>query len=183
MSSTVSSTNPEPSGPPLRALAMVLISLAILFAAIGALSLTGSDDTEETASEPSTSAVEQAPAASNPSASNPSASNPSASATSQSSAPTSSVAPEDVEVRVLNNSNVSGLAAETAATLTGEGWTIAETGNYSESQVPSTTVYYGTASGAQAAAEKIAGQIGATAEARPTTLASYGTGVIVMVTQ
>ncbi|RRQ29931.1 LytR family transcriptional regulator [Rhodococcus sp. Eu-32] len=143
---------------------MVLISLAILFAAIGALSLTGSDDSEDTASEPTTSEQAAAP-------------------TSAAAPAPTSVDPADVDVRVLNNSDVSGLAADTAATLTSDGWTIAETGNYAASQIPSTTVYYGTGPGEQAAAQQIAQQLGATTQARPATLSEFGDGVIVMVTQ
>nr|WP_256977969.1 MULTISPECIES: LytR C-terminal domain-containing protein [unclassified Rhodococcus (in: high G+C Gram-positive bacteria)] len=168
----MSSPNPESSGPPLRALAMVLISLAILFAAIGALSLTGSGDSEEAAAPEATSEVAEA--------TSPAAQAPAASTTS---APTTSVAPAEVEVRVLNNSDVSGLAATTADTLTAQGWTIAETGNYAQTQVPATTVYYGDASGAEAAAQEIAGQLGATAEAMPATLTGFGDSVVVMVTQ
>ncbi len=160
---------------------MVLISLAILFAAIGALSLTGSDDTDDAASEQTTSEVEAAPASSTAAQAPPPAS--AATSAPSSAAPTTSGAAGDVDVRVLNNSNVSGLAADTAATLTSEGWTITETGNYSASQVPSTTVYFGSASGAQAAAREIAQQIGATAESRPATLSEFGDGVIVMVTE
>ena len=77
----------------------------------------------------------------------------------------------------------STLAASTAATLTAEGWTIAETGNYAESQVAATTVYYGTAAGADDAAQEIAQQLGATATELPATLTGFGNGVIVMVTQ
>ncbi len=154
---------------------MVLISLAILFAAIGALSLTGSDDSEEAAAPEATSEV--APATSQ------AAQAPPASTSATSSAATTSADPSDVEVRVLNNSDVSGLAASTAATLTAEGWTIAETGNYAESQVAATTVYYGTAAGADDAAQEIAQQLGATATELPATLTGFGNGVIVMVTQ
>lgn len=152
---------------------MVLISLAILFAAIGALSLTGSDDdtaASETTSETS-GAASAAPGSS------------AVAAPTTTAAPTTSVDPADVDLRVLNNSDISGLAAETATTLTGEGWTVTETGNYSETQIPATTVYYGTASGARAAAQQIAQQLAATAESRPATLSDFGDGVIVMVTQ
>lgn len=179
MSSSVSSPNPESSGPPLRALAMVLISLAIVFAAIGALSLTESDDTADTAAPATTSEVAKAPATT--------ASRPPSSAVQApvptTASPSTSIDPASVEVRVLNNSGIAGLAAGTAATLTGEGWTIVETGNYSESQLDATTVYYGSAPGAEAAAEKIAQQLGSTAAASPAALSSFGEGVIVVVTQ
>ncbi len=157
---------------------MVLISLAILFAAIGALSLTGSDDDSEvTAATDSTSDVTDAPEAT------------AAQQESAAQAPTTTrssddpVDPSSIDVRVLNNSNVSGLAADTASTLTAEGWTITDTGNYSATQIPATTVYYGAASGAQAAAQEIAEQLGATAEAALPELAEFGDGVIVVVTE
>lgn len=152
---------------------MVLISLAILFAAIGALSLTGSDETEQPAAQATTSAAAAQP---------PAGAQPPAAAT-RTSAPTPTGKPTDVEVRVLNNSNVSGLAAGTAATLTGEGWNIAETGNFSESQIAQTTVYFDTSPGAQAAAQQISTELGVAAFPRPTTLSSFGEGVIVVVTE
>lgn len=150
---------------------MVLISLAILFAAIGALSLTGSGDSDDAAAPEATSEV----------AAQPSSAAQAPAATT--AAPTTSGDPADVDLRVLNNSDISGLAAETAATLTAQGWTVADTGNYSESQVASTTVYYGTAAGADEAAEEIAQQLGASAAALPSTVTGFGNGVIVMVTQ
>lgn len=154
---------------------MVLISLAILFAAIGALSLTGSDETEEPAAQATTSAAQQAPAGS-------AAAQP-PTAPTRTSAPSTTGKPADVEVRVLNNSNISGLAAGTAATLTGEGWNITETGNFSESQIAQTTVYYDTSPGAQTAAQQISTELGVAAFPRPTTLSSFGDGVIVVVTE
>ncbi|WP_236077614.1 LytR C-terminal domain-containing protein [Rhodococcus sp. P1Y] len=171
----MSSPNPESSGPPLRALAMVLISLAILFAAIGALSLTDSGGDEAAAPEATSEVAATTPASG-------AGQSPAVTSTT-SSAPTTSAGPADIDLRVLNNSDVSGLAATTAATLTAEGWTIAETGNYAETQVASTTVYYGTDSGAESAAEEIAQQLGATAAALPRTVTGFGNGVIVMVTQ
>ena len=160
---------------------MVLISLAILFAAIGALSLTGSDDSDDSATSATSADAAVTEVTSAAPASQTQA--PAAAATTTTASPSTSADPADVDLRVLNNSNVSGLAADTAATLTSDGWTVAETGNYSESTVPSTTVYYGTASGAQAAAQQIASQLGATAQSRPATLSEFGDGVIVMVTE
>jgi hypothetical protein len=176
----VSSPNPEQTGPPLRALAMVLISLAILFAAIGALSLTGSDS-DEAAAEPAAETT-SAPAAVAPTAQAPAAQAPAADASTGSAATTTSGAPADVEVRVLNNSNVSGLAAGTASTLTAEGWNVAETGNFSEAQFAQTAVYYGTTAGEEQAAQTIATQLGVPAEPKPTSLESTA-GVVVIVTQ
>ncbi|WP_230594720.1 LytR C-terminal domain-containing protein [Rhodococcoides fascians] len=177
----MSSPNPEQTGPPLRALAMVLISLAILFAAIGALSLTGSDS-DEASAEPSASETTSAPAAVAPTTQAPAAQVPAGDASTSSAAPTTSGTSADVEVRVLNNSNVSGLAAGTASTLTAGGWNVAETGNFSEAQFAQTAVYYGTAAGEEQAAQSIATELGVPAEPKPTSLEST-VGVVVIVTQ
>ncbi len=177
----MSSPNPEQTGPPLRALAMVLISLAILFAAIGALSLTGSDS-DEAAAEPAAAETTSAPAAVAPTTQAPAAQVPAGDASTSSVAPTTSRTSGDVEVRVLNNSNVSGLAAGTASTLTAGGWNVAETGNFSEAQFAQTAVYYGTAAGEEQAAQSIATELGVPAEPKPTSLEST-VGVVVIVTQ
>lgn len=178
----MSSPNPEQTGPPLRALAMVLISLAILFAAIGALSLTGSDSEDAAAEAPAAATTTAAaPVAQAPGTQAPAAQAPAASSTTSAAATTSRSA-ADVEVRVLNNSNVSGLAAGTASTLTAEGWTVAETGNFSEAQFAQTAVYYGTDTGEQQAAQTIATQLGIPAEPKPSSLESTA-GVVVIVTQ
>ena len=155
---------------------MVLISLAILFAAIGALSLTGSDS-DEAAAEPAAETT-SAPAAVAPTAQAPAVPVPAADAPTTTASGTAA----DVEVRVLNNSNVSGLAAGTASTLTAEGWTVAETGNFSEAQFAQTAVYYGTTAGEEQAAQTIATQLGVPAEPKPTSLESTA-GVVVIVTQ
>ncbi|MDI6630445.1 MAG: LytR C-terminal domain-containing protein [Rhodococcus sp. (in: high G+C Gram-positive bacteria)] len=181
----MSSPNPEQTGPPLRALAMVLISLAILFAAIGALSLTGSDSDDaaaEPAAETTSAPAAVAPTAQAPAAQAPAAQAPASDASTGTAAPTTSGTAAAVEVRVLNNSNVSGLAAGTASTLTAEGWNVAETGNFSEDQFAQTAVYYGTTAGEEQAAQTIATQLGVPAEPKPTSLESTA-GVVVIVTQ
>ncbi|CCQ14985.1 putative uncharacterized protein [Rhodococcus sp. AW25M09] len=160
---------------------MVLISLAILFAAIGALSLTGSDS--DAAAEPSVAETTSAPAAVAPTAQAPAAQVPAGDAPASSAAPSpTSGTPADIEVRVLNNSNISGLAAGTADTLTAEGWTVVETGNFNEAQFAQTAVYYGTGAGEEQAAQTIATQLGVPAEPKPTSLEPT-VGVVVIVTQ
>ncbi|MGW6425997.1 LytR C-terminal domain-containing protein [Nocardia sp. NPDC055053] len=62
----MSNPNPTPGGPPLRALAMVLIALAIVFAGLGAMSLSNSgaeaSDSAEQTETTTSSVVAQAPA-------------------------------------------------------------------------------------------------------------------------
>ena len=174
---------------------MVLIALAIVFIGLGAASLGGSSD-ENTAAEQTessapatTSAPAPAPATSKPAATTQPASGdttttsrPSGTATTTTSSSASGTDTSNVSVRVLNNSTVSGLAAGTAEELTAAGWNVEETGNYSEGTVSTTTVYYGSSAAEKAAAQKIAAELGVTAEPRFAGIANASPGVIVIVT-
>ncbi|MCX5041931.1 LytR C-terminal domain-containing protein [Aldersonia sp. NBC_00410] len=184
----MSTPNPASSGPPLRALAMVLIALAILFAGLGALSWSSESDDDASAAAATTTAANTQPMASPrattsvapAAATTDEEADEASTTTTRSSAPTTtsgasatstrasatSTASADVvssvPVRVLNNSSVSGLAASTASELRGEGWTVSQTGNYSDTQIAQNTVYYGDGPGEKEAATMIAEQIGAT---------------------
>ncbi|MFC7959935.1 LytR C-terminal domain-containing protein [Rhodococcoides kroppenstedtii] len=183
------STRPDDtsSGPPLRALAMVLLSLAVVFAGIGIFSLTGSDS-EDTAAAPAadTSAVPTATAAptgtSVPSATAPPSAT-SGSPTTTTTATTSGASSAS-PIRVLNNSEVSGLAAETATRLESAGFAVGETGNYSSGVIAASTVYYDPAvPGQQAQAERIARTLGFGSEPRFAGIANASPGIVVIVTR
>jgi len=189
----VTTPNPESSGPPLRAIAMVLIALAILFAGLGAASLGGSDSDEVAteASSTTTTSVAAAPAAARTTTAAPTTtaaepttatSTATATSTTSSAATTSTRVDKSVPVRVFNNSTVSGLAAQTADELTSGGWNISETGNYSYGQIQTTTVYYGSSASEKAAAQAIAAELGVKAEPRFDGIQSASPGVIVIVT-
>ncbi len=154
----------QPAGLPLRALAMVLISLSILFAGIGAFSLTRSSADETAAPDVETTTTTTPPA-------------PATTTTTTPAAPDKSV-----PVRVFNNTQIQGLAARTAAKLTENGWTIAETGNFQDPPVPKTTVYYGNSPNEKSAAAAIAALLGCNSEQRIPPLADRPPGVIVVVT-
>ncbi|NKR48138.1 LytR family transcriptional regulator [Rhodococcus hoagii] len=184
--------NPESSGPPLRAIAMVLIALAILFAGLGAASLGGSDS-DETATEASPTTTTSAPAAApaaartttaapTTTAAEPTTTTSTATSTTAASATTSARVDKSVPVRVFNNSTVSGLAVQTANELTSGGWNVSETGNYSYGQIQTTTVYYGSSASEKAAAQAIAAELGVKAEPRFAGIESASPGVIVIVT-
>jgi len=189
----VTTPNPESSGPPLRAIAMVLIALAILFAGLGAASLGGSDS-DETATEASsttTTSAAAAPAAARTTTAAPTTtaaepttatSTATSTSTTSSAATTSARVDKSVPVRVFNNSTVSGLAAQTADELTSGGWNVSETGNYSYGQIQTTTVYYGSSASEKAAAQAIAAELGVKAEPRFDGIQSASPGVIVIVT-
>ncbi|WP_027501274.1 LytR C-terminal domain-containing protein [Rhodococcus sp. UNC363MFTsu5.1] len=192
----MSTPEQPPSGPPLRAFAMVLIALAIAFAGIGAMALSGNDSEPEQQQPETTSSVARV-AAGTGSASVTSARPPAAATSARPSAaitPTTTTAAaatttapvldkSAVSVRVLNNSTVSGLAAQTARTIESDGWTVGETGNYADGSVSSTTVYYSASSPAEkAAATEIAATLGVSAEPRFPGIVSASPGVIVIVT-
>jgi hypothetical protein len=178
----------------LRAIAMVLIALAILFAGLGAASLGGSDSSEsapvaETTAAPTTTATTTASAAAQAARTTTTAA-PAVTTTTSAAAPTTTsgaaaaagAVDKSVPVRVFNNSNVSGLAAETANELTSSGWSVSETGNYSYGLIQTTTVYYGNTAAEKQAAQAIAAELGVPAEPRFTGIASASPGVIVIVT-
>ncbi|WP_280409928.1 LytR C-terminal domain-containing protein [Nocardia brasiliensis] len=186
--------NPTSGGPPLRALAMVLIALAIVFGGLGAMSLSKSD-ADSSSSGPSESttatAAPQMPASTTVDKTTPAPSSASSTpATSAVTTPppttvpttTGSAAAKAVPVRVLNNSMIAGLAAKTAGQLTAEGWSVVETGNYPGANVPKTTVYYGNSPGDKDAALAIADELGVTAEPKSSGLGESSPGVTVIVT-
>ncbi len=140
---------------------MVLIALAILFAGLGFASLAGSDSEETTTASVTTTIT--------------------TTTTTSTTTPESADA-RSVSVQVFNNSDVTGLAAETATRLTDLGWTVSETGNFSDSDISETTVYYGTSAAEQEAATEIAAQLGVSAAPRIPGIEDLSPGVIVIVT-
>ncbi|MFI6171402.1 LytR C-terminal domain-containing protein [Nocardia sp. NPDC051052] len=190
--------NPTSGGPPLRALAMVLIALAIVFGGLGAMSLSTSD-ADSSGSGPSESAtstaakpVPQVPAGTTaPKASDavppstPAATSSAATTTPSTTAlatTSGAAAAKAVPVTVLNNSMIVGLAGKTASQLTAEGWNVVETGNYPGANIPKTTVYYGNSPGDKEAGQAIAQQLGITAESKSSGLGESAPGVTVIVT-
>ncbi|WP_149361796.1 LytR C-terminal domain-containing protein [Lolliginicoccus suaedae] len=85
------------------------------------------------------------------------------------------------QVHVLNNSTVAGLAARTADALRGSGWQVGTVGNFSDTALGATTVFYGTQA-ERALAEQIAEQIGARVQARIGALAGQPSGIVVVLT-
>ncbi|WP_371053356.1 LytR C-terminal domain-containing protein [Rhodococcus gordoniae] len=199
----IPSRAPTPSGPPLRAFAMVLIALGILFAGLGFASLGDSDDEPAPTAAPTTTAapaapsprstaVPSAPAAGNGATSAPApagastsaavSSVPSLPAASGTSLAAGTSPAATAPIRVFNNSEVAGLAAQTAAYLEDEGYTISETGNYSEGLLPQTSVFYGSSPGEQQTATAVAESLGVTAQPRFEGIRDAAPGVIVIVT-
>ncbi|MEV3963926.1 LytR C-terminal domain-containing protein [Nocardia sp. NPDC050193] len=182
----MSNSNPGSGGPPLRATAMVLIALSIVFAGLGAMSLSSADsessDNAESTAASSTTALAAPRAGTTTAAPTTTAAVETGTTTA---APTTTAAAGGVDrsapVRVLNNSMVAGLASTTANELTARGWTNTSTGNYAATTLENTTVYYGPAPADEATAAAVAADIGATTAPMIPGLGD-GSGVVVVVT-
>lgn len=85
-------------------------------------------------------------------------------------------------VRVYNNSTISGLAARASDDVKKSGWEVAGTGNYSEGQIPTTTVYYRPGTDEESSAKELATALRARVEARFDGIQSAHAGIIVIVT-
>ncbi|MFE4461184.1 LytR C-terminal domain-containing protein [Nocardia tengchongensis] len=182
----MSNPNSPAGGPPLRALAMVLIALAIVFAGIGAMSLSSSDSSDSSAGSTSEAATSTAAQQNSTVAGTPQVvSSTIASTTTTAATPTTTAAAgvdKSLPVRVYNNGTVAGLAKKTGDQLSGEGYNITEVGNYPGGVIPKTTVYYGSSAKEQALAKAIAAELGCSAEPRFPGISDSPTGVIVIVT-
>ncbi|MGW4354830.1 LytR C-terminal domain-containing protein [Nocardia sp. NPDC004582] len=186
----MSNPNSPAGGPPLRALAMVLIALAIVFAGIGAMSLSSSDSSDSSAGSTSQAATTTAAQQNSTQAATPpmvpsTLAPTTTTATTTTAAPTTTTAAgvdKSVPVRVYNNGTVAGLAKKTGDQLSGEGYNITEVGNYPNGVIPKTTVYYGSSPKEQALAKAIAAELGCAAEPRFPGISDSPTGVIIIVT-
>ena len=194
---------------PLRGVAMILISVALLLAMWGIYSMTGgkSAKVHNAASTDSAaaSAVSVQPAApAGPATSAPGVPAPSSEAPAPASAPagapgasggtgtagagaagaagasTSAGDKSAVTVHVLNNSTIQGLAAKAKEQLTRQGYRVGQVGNYSRSVVPQNTVYY---TDNEQQARELAEKVGGVAQQRPADLPSEtaGPGSLVVV--
>ena len=200
----------EPSGPPYRAIAMVLLAAVVLAIGVGLVQLFGGDDDSVPAADETTSQTEQAPQQDESGApvedgqvSQPAQGDPAAAPEGQpapaepapgdqpATEPAPGQAPANVPpvtsvpVQVFNNSNVTGLAGRTGEALRESGFAVADVSNLPSDQgvVSESTAYYGGGPGEQQAAQAIAAQLGIPAKPRPAQLAVETPGVIVIVTQ
>lgn len=90
---------------------------------------------------------------------------------------------EMVDVRVYNNSNISGLAARAERDLEARGWDVVETGNYSDGVIYTTTVYYREGTNEEAAAQAIGDNFSMRVRPRFDGIEDASPGVIVIVTK
>ncbi|GGU79138.1 LytR C-terminal domain-containing protein [Lentzea flava] len=186
-------TSPESASPsrPAKAAGFALLGVAAVALIIGVVSLFGGDsDTPPVAGGSST---QPPPQTTSESAAAPTTTaSPSAPATTTTVPPTSSAATPPppvtqpgvakVPVRVYNNSTITGLAGKASDEVRANGWTVADTGNYSQGTIPTTTVYYRPGTDEEASAKELAAVLRARVEPRFDGIQSAPPGIILIVT-
>ncbi|MGW6937059.1 LytR C-terminal domain-containing protein [Lentzea sp. NPDC054927] len=190
-------TSPESASPsrPAKAAGFALLGVAAVALIIGVVSLFGGGGSETppvaegsstappaptTASETSSAASSAPPAATTTA---PPASTPGSSSTAV--VPPPPVTPPGaakVPVRVYNNSTITGLAGKASDEVRANGWTVAETGNYAQGTIPTTTVYFRPGTDEEASAKELASVLRARVEPRFDGIQSAAAGVILIVT-
>ncbi|MBB5956584.1 hypothetical protein FHS29_003170 [Saccharothrix tamanrassetensis] len=201
-------TNPEPAGSahPARAAGYALIGVAVIALVIGVTSLfiggddpdtgaqqssappssqqpTNSSDTPSSGSTSSGSTSAAAPTTTSPAAPDtPAPTTVPGAAGSTTAAPPPVTVPAKPPVRVYNNSTVVGLAAKASDDIRRAGWEVADTGNYSQGQIPTTTVYFRPGTDEEASAQQLAQALKAEVKPRFDGIESAHAGIIVIVT-
>ncbi|MFI6101862.1 LytR C-terminal domain-containing protein [Lentzea sp. NPDC051213] len=187
-------TSPESASPsrPAKAAGFALLGVAAVALVIGIVSLFSNGSDSPPSAGGTTSAPPTQTSSSAGPSTEPSSAPPATSSTVPPSAPTSSaVVPPPpvtqpgvakVPVRVYNNSTITGLAGKASDEVRAGGWTVAETGNYSQGTIPTTTVYYRPGTDEEASAKELAGILRARVEPRFDGIQSSAAGIILIVT-
>ncbi|MDU0479007.1 LytR C-terminal domain-containing protein [Staphylococcus chromogenes] len=196
-------TPQRPDSPriPVRGIAMILLSVAVLLLAWGVYAMTNSGtETAAPAKKSQTSA--QAPAGPQTPAP-PAPATPQASPAQPTAAPRAPATPAPapnaaagagagtqngdytaVKIHALNNSTVQGLANRVADKLKRQGFSQVDSGNFPHEVLPHSVVFYTPGNGAeQQAAQAIAQNLGVKAEPRGETLKEAPTGVVLVITE
>jgi hypothetical protein len=199
----MSSPESPSSSHPARAAGFALLGVALVALVIGVFTLFSGGDGDQTATgtsssqPPAVGTSESAPAS--PPASPSTSTEPPASTAPQTTtttpppetsapAPTGAATPPGQPVaakppvRVYNNSTIVGLAAKATDDVKRSGWDVAETGNYSQGQIPTTTVYYRPGTEEEESAKALAGLLQARVEERFEGIEAAHAGIIVIVT-
>lgn len=143
---------PDSSGLPLRAMVMVLLFLGVIFLLVGLQAMSSGGDGGD----------DDAPAA-------------------QVTTTTSKPAVPKAEVRVYTAGGEEAAATRVGDRLREAGWNVTEAGAPIGTEVPATTVYFGSAEGEQAAASSVGTVLEAPVEPRIPEIAEQPPGVIVLV--
>jgi LytR cell envelope-related transcriptional attenuator len=197
----MSSPESPSSSHPARAAGFALLGVALVALVIGVFTLFSGGDGDQTATGTSSS---QPPASGTSESASPPASVAEPPASTAPQAPTTTTPPPATStpeqtgaatpppggqpttakppVRIYNNSTISGLAAKATEDVKRSGWDVAETGNYSQGQIPTTTVYYRPGTDEEESAKALATVMQARVEARFDGIQAAHAGIIVIVT-
>ncbi|HVK24110.1 MAG TPA: LytR C-terminal domain-containing protein [Actinokineospora sp.] len=181
-----------------RVAGIALIGVAAVATVIGVITLLGGNGDSAANQNPSSAAPATTTSAEAPSTSTsqdptsaPVTSSAAPTTTTAAPAPTTTAAPtpapapsnKDQPVRVYNNSLETGLAKKAAEDLAEHGWQVAETSNYPQGIIPTTTVYYRPATAEETAARELAQAFGIRVEERFEGLKQASPGLILIVTK
>jgi len=195
----MSSPDSPSSSHPARAAGFALLGVALVALVIGVFTLFSGGDGDQTAigtssSQPpagGTSESASAPASAEPPAStapqtttttSPPATSPSEQTSAVTPPPGGQPTATKPPVRIYNNSTISGLATKATDDVKRFGWDVAETGNYSQGQIPTTTVYYRPGTDEEESAKALGAVMQARVEARFDGIQAAHAGIIVIVT-
>lgn len=188
-------TSPESASPsrPAKAAGFALLGVAAVALIIGVISLFGggsdtpSAEGSSTAPPPPPQTTTGSPtvptdATSAPPAATTTTVPPTSSAEQPPPPPVNQPGAAKVPVRVYNNSTITGLASKASDEVRANGWTVADTGNYSQGTIPTTTVYYRPGTDEEASAKELAAVLRARVEPRFDGIEKSPAGIILIVT-
>ncbi|MEO6087235.1 MAG: LytR C-terminal domain-containing protein [Umezawaea sp.] len=196
----MSSPESPSSSHPARAAGFALLGVALVALVIGVFTLFSGGDGDQTAtgtssSQPPAGGTSESAAPPASATEPPASTEPQAPATTTSPPATSTPAQAGTTnppggqpttakppVRVYNNSTISGLAAKATEDVKRSGWDVVDTGNYSQGQIPTTTVYYRPGTDEEESAKALATVMQARVEARFDGIQAAHAGIIVIVT-
>ncbi|GAB2640612.1 hypothetical protein GCM10027169_05790 [Gordonia jinhuaensis] len=160
---------------PLRAAAMVLLAVAIVFVGLGWHSLASTSSSDKPVAAASESAVTTSAAPSTEKSA------PSSDAADASGTTSASVAPADApDVCIYNAGTISGLATDYREKVTGLGYQVSSVGNFSSPSITENTVFY--TSSQRAAATALASSLGnVSTDARPSSFTLCRSGMALVV--
>ena len=175
---------------PGRAVGLVLIGLAVIAVVLGVITLLngGEENKPGGSPPPSSNTAKPPPSSATPPNSNqpPQSSSqapPPVTTTTQAAPPPAAPDPKQVPLRVFNNSTIAKFAAQAAQDFRNDGWNVVEVGNYSESNIPTSTAYFSPGNAEEeAAAKALAAKFNLKVGPRLPSF-RYGPGVIVMITK
>ncbi len=119
-----------------RGLLVVLAVMVVAMVVLGVYTVTAPGSRTASTSSPTTPAVRSAPTTSAPAPTTPAVTTPPAPVVVEPPAPVR------VPITVLNNTGITGLAVDIGRAFSGGGWEVRATGNYSNSDIALTTVYF-----------------------------------------